>query len=274
MGIIYTIMTASFSGAYAFEPVSIDDFFKKYPNERPIQPTIQNNKSYNSNYKSSPHKNTKTEFIDQDIPITAMTYPKVSVLLLDRISGRSQVTKFSIGETKALNSLFDVTISECLERKTEFGHITHSVTMKVFGLANSKIDTQKTTLYDDIFYIEMPGFRGFQHPTYDIKPVKCFGTPQEVTETITRDEPIVNPEPQDENLLPSEPPSSAPSKSLEPSESSKPLELLEKTPVVPNASKESSEEAIEDIINDTPKNTNPVPLPPNSEFIPVPVPVE
>ncbi len=266
IGIASSITILLLSSANAFEPVSIDDFFKKYPNERPIQPTIQNNRSKNSHYKSSPHQNTKIEFIDQETPITAQKYQKATVLLLDRISGGSQVTEFTMGETKTLAS-FDVTISECIERKTEFGYTTHGVRMTIVGFENSKATTQKKTLYDDIFYIESPGFRGFEHSYYDIKPTACLGTP----ETITLDEPVSTPA-LDNSADLDNPVSQTPNK---------PEDKPQEKPDVPNAmplpedkntEDKTSDKAIENIIND---DTKTLKLPQDkSDFVPVKVPLE
>lgn len=193
----------SFCGSvYAFEPVSIDQFFEQYPNERPVQPTmpVQNNKNAippsllpnsNNNKPTVPTKptdkpsatTTEPPQDETDVPmeITANTYPKVEILLIDRILGKSEPVIVTVGKTKPLNALFDVTISECLERKNQFHNVTQIVSMKIDGYANSKKETQKTTLYNDIFYIQMPGFKGFEHPVYDIKPIKCLGTPQPIT---------------------------------------------------------------------------------------------
>jgi hypothetical protein len=192
--------------ANAFEPVSIDDFFKKYPDERPVQPTIstgnkkakillqEKNKSQNARQEQQ----SNDDIIEKNIIITTQTYPQVEILLIDRILGRSEHIKLNVGETKVLNPLFDVTISECLERKNQFNNIVQIALMRVDGYANSKKDTQKTVLYDDVFYIQMPGFKGFEHPVYDIKPMKCLGNPQSVTldealeqNDVTFDTPLV-----------------------------------------------------------------------------------
>ncbi len=253
------------SSANAFEPVSIDDFFKKYPNERPIQPTIQNKKSKNLNYKSQPPQNTKIEFIEQETPITAQKYQKATVLLLDRISGGSKVTEFAMGETKTLGS-FDVTISECIERKTEFGYATHGVRMTIVGFENSKATTQKKTLYDDIFYIESPGFRGFEHSDYDIKPTACLGTP----EVITLDEPVSTPALDNSADLEN-------GVSQTPDTREQKLDVPSPIPVPEEKKGEkkedkTAEKTIESIIND---DTKTLKLPQDkSDFVPVKVPLE
>jgi hypothetical protein len=257
------------SSANAFEPVSIDDFFKKYPNERSIQPTIQNNQSKNSNYKSRPHQNTKIEFIERETPITAQKYQKVTVLLLDRISGGSKVTEFAMGETKKLAS-FDVTISECIERKTEFEYTTHGVHMTIVGFENSKASTQEKTLYDDIFYIESPGFRGFEHSDYDIKPTACLGTP----ETITLDEPVVTPD-LDNPIALENSGVQTPDTQAQKSDVPNAMPLPEEKKYEKKDEKKddkTSEKAIENIIND---DTKTLKLPQDkSDFVPVKVPLE
>jgi hypothetical protein len=166
---------------YAFEPVSIDEFFKKMPNERPVQPTIAPKENKEEFKKDDVSETTVSQKnLDTEITITAQTYPQIEILLIDRILGRSKKIRFNAGETKTINPIFDVTIFECLERKNQFHNITQMVGMRINGYMDSKKDTQKTILYDDLFYIQSPGFKGFEHPIYDIKPIKCLGKPKPV----------------------------------------------------------------------------------------------
>ena len=271
----------SLSGVHAFEPVSIDEFFKQHPDERPVQPTMsggKSNRSYNNPKNTDKNLSTEIEIIDQDIPITAQTYSQIEVLLLDRILGRSQIIRFAVGETKALNALFDVTISDCLERKTEFGYVTQAVKMRVNGFADSKSDTQKTVLYDDVFYIQMPGFKGFEHPIYDIKPIKCIGKPTE----ISLEEPII---PRVIDDIKTEPTNNIPV-SMQPEPANIPDDPLKKEPVTKAheltnsdnimGSIPSSDSIIQDVISNTdPQNTDSIPNPQDVLLpVPVPVPVE
>jgi hypothetical protein len=233
--------------AYGFEPISIDKFFEQYPDERPVQPTIiyPNTKNEPTHRKINSKKES-TEFIEQDMSTVAQKYPEVEVLLLDRILGRSHITKFVVGEEKSLNPLFDVTISECLERKTEFHSTIHAVKMMINGYADSKPTTKKTLLFNDIFYIEMPGFKAFEHPIYDIKPIKCLGNP----ESVKLDEPV-------EKISQEEVVDSVNQNKEQPQDKQqieKPLN--------------NQQQSVEDIINNSiPKEKS------DAEFVPVPVPL-
>ncbi|MFT6263689.1 MAG: hypothetical protein ACJAQ0_001559 [Dasania sp.] len=176
----------------AFEPVSIDDFFKKYTNE--VQGSGSGASAQDDFYKRPVTKrvtkrnpkdgvvvkpdNNKSATIDNyNADMTAFEYPIIHVLVLDRILGRSKIVKFNAGQTQLLAHAFNVTINNCIQRKTEFENATHSVSMLITDTNNKP----QSKLYNDIFYLEMPGFRAFENVTYDIKPIKCVGEPKKIT---------------------------------------------------------------------------------------------
>lgn len=196
--ILFVMIILPLSSTYAFEPVSIDDFFKKYQQKSP-QPTASSKKERRTRrefFRPKPEK-TITPQMEQSSennfsrspldaptssPLPKITYnPKVSgqqfskidILILDRILGRSRIVVFNAGQTRIVDGLFKITVDKCLERKTEYHQKIHSVPMNI--LTNKSAEKSKGPLYNDIFYIELPGFKGFDHPVYDIRPIKCYG---------------------------------------------------------------------------------------------------
>lgn len=163
--------------AQAFEPVSIDDFFKQYPNEKQkksAQPTIQTPPPDLPNNKNTALEQSNPN-LNYELDVTGRQFPQVDVLVLDRILGHSKIVRFDIGQTKLIDNLFKVTINDCIQRKTEFSQSIHSVPMQILS-----VDTKSDNplLYNTVFYVEIPGFRGFEHPIYDIRPLKCVGKPK------------------------------------------------------------------------------------------------
>jgi|GEM_PF-6201667 len=190
------------SSSYAFEAVSIDDFFKKYKekkapkasnDKKAMQPISSKEAADNRINHIKKPKNLQLDKKDvspnlspvnikkYNQHITALQYPIVQLLLLDRILGTSKVFDFEVGQTQLLANTLDVTIKNCIQRKTEFSNAVHSVGMHIMDTNNNDPLKHKKLLYDDVFYIEMPGFHGFDNISYDIKPVKCMGKPKEVS---------------------------------------------------------------------------------------------
>lgn len=197
----------SFHSVQAFEPVPIDEFFKRYPDERG---------NVEDFFKDSEKKIVTKKDIIGDIirgsikaegpelhepkavrphkeRVKVRKMNKAQLLVLNRISGERQIVNFRAGDTKNIDN-FRILMTSCKKRVVNSANRYTAVAFQVFDLKKKKISplqegekekqTGKKTgnktespkdnlIFSNHIYIELPGLNAFEHPIYDIRPLSC-----------------------------------------------------------------------------------------------------
>jgi len=196
-------MTFVFQVAQAFDPVPIDEFFKRYPDEK---------REVQEFFKDSERKITSEHDIVGDIISRSMSEDKdgpelrepekvkprkenvkinklknAQILVLNRISGERTMLDFIAGEEKYIDN-FRIIVSSCQKRMVNRTNQYTAVAFRVFDTAKNQIsplqapkapteknveDEKDKLIFSNHIYIELPGLNGFEHPIYDIRPLSC-----------------------------------------------------------------------------------------------------
>ena len=199
---IILLLTASFHSAQAFEPVPIDEFFKRYPDEKgDVQDFFKD-----SEEKIISPKDVVGDIIKESMKNKgpALREPKkvkprktkvkvekmnnIQLLVLNRISGERQVVGFAAGGEKYIDH-FRIIVSSCQKRIVNSANQYTAVAFRVFdqkkahlsplqqGEENVQKNTPKETkdnlIFSNHIYVELPGVNAFEHPIYDIRPLSC-----------------------------------------------------------------------------------------------------
>lgn len=196
-------MATTFQTAQAFDPVPIDEFFKRYPDEK---------RNVQEFFKDSEEKVTSGRDVVGDIISKSMAEDengpelrepqkvkprkenvKVSklknaqLLVLNRISGERKTLSFRAGQEKYIDN-FRIIVASCQKRIVNSTNQYTAVAFRVFDttknqispLQDPKAPTEKSAegekdklIFSNHIYIELPGLNGFEHPIYDIRPLSC-----------------------------------------------------------------------------------------------------
>ena len=186
------LVFASYQGiVHAFEPVPIDEFFKKFPEEQgepqdykaskppspeserpfgvgvPIEDVLPKKQVGKKIDKTTP-------FVPEDIKPVVSEYSAVEFLVLNRIELKTYKIMIDIGKTKDILG-FKITAKSCKRREfpdnAHYTGVSFSVLQTVENKKTNHIQQKMT--YDNIMYLELPGMNGFEDSVFDIHPIKC-----------------------------------------------------------------------------------------------------
>ncbi|MEM6603588.1 MAG: DUF2155 domain-containing protein [Pseudomonadota bacterium] len=194
--------------AMAFEPVPIDEFFQRYPDEKQnVEDFFENSETKiinnnigeseisthdhgdghghghhghnHSGHEDASHaRNVSSTKYDVDI----QDFENIEFLFLNRISNTTQIIKARVGENITFEN-FTVVPTSC--RKRQLSNNSEFTPVAFFVYDNDKEEDVQTEnkptepsgkgalIYGNHIYLEMPGMNGFEHPIYDIRPVAC-----------------------------------------------------------------------------------------------------
>ena len=189
-----------FHQAYAFEPVPIDEFFKRYPEEKRdveeffkdseekvisgqdiVSDIITDDLRNRNKGNNLPELTQPAKITPRKADINIQSLENIKLLVLNRISGERNIVSFIPGQEKLIDN-FLISVASCQKRiVNDSAHYT-AVSFSVFdqkdNISKDKGDKNKdqdnnNLIFSNHIYIEMPGENAFEHPIYDIRPLAC-----------------------------------------------------------------------------------------------------
>lgn len=189
------LVFASYQGiVHAFEPVPIDEFFKKFPDEQgkaqdykasASPPSAPTERAFGVGVPIEdvlPQKQVRKKneplppFVPEDIKPVISEFSAVEFVVLNRIELKTYKVTVDIGKTKEILA-FKITAKSCKKREfpdnAHYTGVAFSVLQNIEDRKTNQI--QKKMTYDNTMYLELPGMNGFEDSVFDIHPVKCTG---------------------------------------------------------------------------------------------------